>query len=387
MRWRKVRLALNDEQIAFRDSVRDFVRKELPDGFARECDVNERPPREVYAKAASLGYLGLGVPEEYGGSGGDIVDLTILLHELAKGMMSFSIMVYRSAVHGAQSLMTYGSAAQKEKYLPKITSGQALFCLSLTEPEAGSDAANVQLRAVRDGDDFVLKGQKLYNSSAHIADYILLVARTSSPERKHQGLSLFIVDTKTPGIDIRRIRTMGERAIGTNEVFYTDARIPGDNLMGDVDKGWYLLMTNLEKERLCMAAWCTGAAQAALADAVSWAKQRVQFGKPIGSFQAIQHMLADMALDCHLGELMVYDLADRIKRGEPCAAEASMTKMFCTEMYSRVADRGLQVQGGFGYTMESNMQLHLRDARIMTIGGGSSQIMRNIVAKQLGLPA
>lgn len=380
-------MALNEQQIAFRDSVRDFVRKELPDGFARECDANERPPLEVYAKAATLGYLGLGVPEEYGGSGGDIVDLTILLHELAKGMMSFSIMVYRSAVHGAQSLMTYGTEAQKTQYLPRIAAGDALFCLSLTEPEAGSDAANVQLRAKQDGTDFVLNGQKLYNSSAHIADYILLVARTASTPRKHQGLSLFIVDTKTPGIDIRRIRTMGERAIGTNEVFYTDARISSDSLMGELNNGWYLLMTNLEKERLCMAAWCTGAAQAALAAATRWAKERVQFGKPIGSFQAIQHILADMAVDCHIGELMLYDLAERISRGEPCAAQASMTKLFCTEMYSRVADRGLQVQGGFGYTMESDMQLHLRDARIMTIGGGSSQIMRNIIAKQLGLPA
>jgi len=380
-------LTLNEQQIAFRDSVRDFVRKELPKGFARDCDANERPPLEVYAKAASLGYLGLGVPEELGGSGGDIVDLTILLHELAKGMMSFSIMVYRSAVHGAQSLMTYGTDEQKAKYLPRIAAGNALFCLSLTEPEAGSDAANVQLHAVQDGDEFVLNGQKLYNSSAHIADYILLVARTANPPRKHKGLSLFIVDTKTPGIDIRRIRTMGERAIGTNEVFYTGARISGDSLMGELNEGWYLLMTNLEKERLCMAAWCTGAAQAALASATQWAKDRVQFGKPIGSFQAIQHMLADMALDCHIGELMVYDLADRISRGEPSAAQASMTKLYCTEMYSRVADRGLQVQGGFGYTMESDMQLHMRDARIMTIGGGSSQIMRNIIAKQLGLPA
>lgn len=370
----------------FRESVADFVARELSDGFARQCDAEQRPPMEQYHRLAAAGMLGVGIPEEYGGSGGGIVELAILLQELARGMMSFSIMAYRSAVHGAQSLLTYGSPEQRKEYLPRIARGEALFCLSLTEPNAGSDAANVQLRAEADGDDFVLNGDKVYNSSAHIADYILLVARTRKDGPRHRGLSLFIVDTKLPGIDIRRIPTMGERAIGTNQVFYDDVRVPGAALVGELHNGWYHLMTNLEKERMCMAAWCTGAAQSALAGAVRWAKERVQFGKPIGAFQAIQHMLADAALDCHIGELMLYSLAERIARGESAAAEAAMTKLFCTEMYSRVADHGLQVQGGFGYTMESDMQLHLRDARIMTIGGGSSQIMRNVIAQNLGLP-
>jgi alkylation response protein AidB-like acyl-CoA dehydrogenase len=373
------------EQQLLRTTIADFVARELPPGFARQCDEQRHPPIEQYRRLAEAGYLGLGIDERYGGSGGGITDLCILLQELAKGMMSFSIMVYRSAVHGAQSLLTYGSEEQRERFLPRIAAGELLFCLSLTEPEAGSDAANVQLRAVRDGDEFVLNGEKVFNSSAHIADYILLVARTSTEGPRHRGLSLFLVDTSTPGIDIQRIPTLGERAIGTNRVFYNEVRIPVGALIGEENFGWYHLMTNLEKERLCMGAWCTGSAQAVLASAADWAKNRVQFGQPISHFQAIQHMVADMALDCHIGELLIYDLAARLERGEPCAMEASMTKLFCTEMYSRVADRGLQVQGGFGYTMESDMQLHFRDARIMTIGGGSSQIMRNVIAKNLGL--
>jgi alkylation response protein AidB-like acyl-CoA dehydrogenase len=376
-------MEFTEEQQEFRQVIRDFVARELPPGFARECDEKEQPPIEQYRLLADSGFLGIGIPEEYGGSGGSILDLTILLHELSKGMVSFAAMVYRSAVHGAQSILTYGSEEQRQEYLPRIAAGEILFCLSLTEPEAGSDAANVQLRASRDGDDYVLNGQKLYNSSAHIADYILLVARTSTEGRKHQGLSMFIVDTRLPGIDIRRIPTLGERAVGTNEVFYDDVRVPASALIGEENRGWYQLMTNLEKERLSMAAWCVGGAQDVLGQSIGWAKGREQFGRPISDFQVIQHMLADMATDCNIGELMLYDLADRISRSVPCAREASMTKMWSSEMYSRVADRGMQIHGGFGYTMASDMQLHLRDARLMSIGGGSSQIMRNIIAKDL----
>jgi alkylation response protein AidB-like acyl-CoA dehydrogenase len=376
-------MEFTEEQYEFRQVVRDFVARELPPGFARECDDKEQPPIEQYRLLADSGFLGIGIPEEYGGSGGSILDLTILLHELSKGMVSFAAMVYRSAVHGAQSILTYGSEEQRQEFLPRIAAGEILFCLSLTEPEAGSDAANVQLRAVRDGDDYVLNGQKLYNSSAHIADYILLVTRTSTEGRKHQGLSMFIVDTKLPGIDIRRIPTLGERAVGTNEVFYDDVRVPASALIGEENRGWYQLMTNLEKERLSMAAWCVGGAQDVLAQSIAWAKGREQFARPIADFQVIQHMLADMATDCSIGELMLYDLADRITRSVPCAREASMTKMWASEMYSRVSDRGMQIHGGFGYTMASDMQLHLRDSRLMSIGGGSSQIMRNIIAKDL----
>jgi alkylation response protein AidB-like acyl-CoA dehydrogenase len=380
-------MRLTSEQLALQDAIGDFVKVELPPGFARECDESQSPPIEQYRKLASAGYLGIAVPERFGGSGGTITDLCVMLHALAKGMMSFSIMVYRSAVHGAQSLLAYGNDEQRERFLPKIIAGEALFCLSLTEPGAGSDAASLQLRAELDGDEFVLNGQKLYNSSAHIADYILLAARTSREGVRHAGISLFIVDTRSPGLDIRRVPTMGERAVGTNEVFYDNVRVPAANLLGELNRGWYQLQMNLELERLSMAAWCTGAAQSALRDSIEWAKTREQFGKPIGAFQAISHMIADMALDCYLGELMLFELADRVSQGEKCPTEASMTKLFCTEMYSRVANAGLQVHGGYGYTMQSDMQLHVRDARIMTIGGGSSQIMRNVIARNLGLPS
>ncbi len=375
------------DQQMLRAAVAEFVKAELPPGFARVCDAEERPPFDQYRKLAELGYLGLGVPEEWGGAGGGIVELTILLEELAKGMMSFSIMVYRSAVHGAQSLLSYGNEEQKRRLLPGILSGDLLFCLSLTEPEAGSDAASLSLRAERRGDRYVLNGTKIFNSAAHIASYILLAARTSTEGPKHKGISLFLVDTKSPGLTVNRLRTMGERAIGTNEVSYVDVEVPVEMRLGEENEGWYLLQRNLEKERLCLATWCTGAAQAAFDQAVEYAKVRKQFGKPIGSFQVMQHKLADMAMELHIAHLLMYDLAERIQRGERCRKEASMTKAYCTEMSNRVAYDALQVFGGYGYAMESDMQLLARDARIMTIGGGSSEIMRNVIAKELGLPS
>lgn len=375
-----------EQQKLIQESLRAFVKAELPPGFARMCDAEQKPPLEQYKKLADLGFLGIGIPEEYGGNGGGLVELTILLQELARGMFVFSVMVTRSVVHGAHSLLRYGTEEQRRRYLPGIIKGETLFCFSLSEPEAGSDAANIQIKARRDGDSFVINGQKLYNSGAHISDYITLVARTDSTGPRHHGLSLLIVDTKSPGLEIRNLKTMGGRAVTTNEVFYDNVRVPAENLLGELNKGWQHMMLNLEVERLCIAAWCCGAAESVVEDAISHAKQRVQFGKPIGSFQAIQHKIADMAMQLHIGKLMLYDLAERVESGERCIKEASMTKTYCAEMYNRLAYDGLQVHGGFGYTDKSDMQLHMRDARIMTIGAGTSEVMRTSIAKELGLP-
>jgi acyl-CoA dehydrogenase len=376
-----------EEQILLKGAVADFVRKELPAGFSRQCDERQMPPFEQYKKLAQLGYLGIAVPEQYGGAGGGIVELTILLEELAKGMMSFSIMVYRSAVHGAQSLLAYGSEEQKRQLLPGIMSGDLLFCLSLSEPDSGSDAASLRLKAERVGDTYVLNGTKMWSSGSHIANFILVAARTSSDGPKQKGISLLLVDAKSPGLTIRRIPTLGERAIGTNEVTYQDVLVPIGMRLGEENEGWSLLQQNLEKERLCLAAWCTGAAEAVFDQALEYAKNRRQFGQPIGAFQVIQHKVADMAMDIHIAKLLMYDLANRIQHRERARMQASMTKAYCTEMSNRVAYEALQIFGGYGYAMESDAQLLMRDARIMTIGGGSSEIMRNLIARELGLPS
>jgi alkylation response protein AidB-like acyl-CoA dehydrogenase len=304
-------------------------------------------------------------------------------------MMSFALMVFRSAVHGAQTLLRLDdekAEEQRRRLLPAIATGAARFTLSLTELDAGSDAANVQLRADADGPDFVLNGSKYWSSALDVATHIIVVARTNQDARRHRGLSIFLVPSDHPGLDKRRLHALGDRASGTWEVDYHDVRVPASHMLGSLDGGWPVLMADLEKERMCQCAYSAGGAKAVLDRSIEYARTRRQFGQPIGSFQVIQHKLADMATEAHIGRLMLYDLARRIDAGERCDLEASMAKLYCTEMYYRVADEALQIHGGRGYMMDSDMQLHLRDARLLKIGGGTVEIMRNIIAKRLGLP-
>ncbi len=374
-----------DEQMMLRESVRDFVRKEVPDSYARRCDQQKIPPLDAFDKMAELGWLGVAIPEEYGGSGLGFVELGIIQEELSYGLLELAVLFYRATVHGAQSLLTYGSEAQQRKYLPLIAAGKFKSSMSLTEPNAGSDAAGVQTRAVRDGDGFVINGAKVFNSQVDIADRTVLVTRTDPAAPPHQGISLFFVDPKSPGVTIERLDTLCFRAVGTNRVTYEDVRVSEDDLLGNLNGGWKHLMTNLNKERFSLAAQVTGAAQAALDCALQYAKDRVQFGKPIGKFQVIQHKLADMQIAVHTARMLTYDLARRLDAGIECRKESSMAKVFTSEAYFRVADEGMQILGGYSLTPDFPMERHYRDSRLMRIGGGSSEVLRTSIAKDLGL--
>lgn len=378
-------MEFTEEQEMLRESVRSFVQREMPPGFAREWDEKGEPPLETYQRFADAGFMGVGIPEEYGGSGGGIVEIAIMLMELSKGMMSFSNIVYRSAIHAAQGFLTYGTEEQRSTYLPLIISGEKKFCFSLSEPQSGSDAASIKLSAVRDGDDFVLNGEKMWSSGAGYADYVFLATRTSTDGPKHKGITMFLVDLKDPGITVTRIPTLGDRASGTNMVYYDNVRVPVANMLGELNGGWRCLMSNLEKERMCAAPASVGVAEAILAQAIDYVNNRIQFGKPIGTYQAIQHQLADVAVDIHVTKLLMWDTANRIAQGLPAKRESSITKLYATEMLNRAAYTGMQVMGGMGYTMENDMQLHFRNARLGTIGGGSSEVMRNVIAKDLGI--
>lgn len=374
-----------DEQMMLRESVRDFVRKEVPDSYARRCDQEKIPPLDAFDKMAELGWLGVAIPEEYGGSGLGFVELGIIQEELSYGLLELAVLFYRATVHGAQSLLTYGNEAQRRKYLPLIAAGKFKSSMSLTEPNAGSDAAGVQTRAVRDGDGFVINGAKVFNSQVDIADRTVLVTRTDPAAPPHQGISLFFVDPKSPGVTIERLETLCFRSVGTNRVTYDNVRVSEDDLLGDLNGGWKHLMTNLNKERFSLAAQVTGAAQAALDCALQYAKDRVQFGKPIGKFQVIQHKLADMQIAVHTARTLTYDLARRLDAGIECRKESSMAKVFTSEAYFRVADEGMQILGGYSMTPDFPMERHYRDSRLMRIGGGSSEVLRNSIAKDLGL--
>ncbi|MBB05477.1 MAG: butyryl-CoA dehydrogenase [Pseudooceanicola sp.] len=374
-----------EEQMLLRDSVRDFVRNEVPEDYVRHCDQNKIPPLDTYDKMADLGWLGVAIPEEYGGSGLGFVELGIIQEELSYGFLELAVLFYRATVHGAHSLLTYGSEEQRRKYLPLIVEGKFKSSMSLTEPNAGSDASAVQTRAVADGDHFIINGAKVFNSQIDLADRTVLVTRTDTEVPNHKGISLFFVDPKTPGVTIERLETLCFRSVGTNRVTYEDVRVHRDDLLGDLNGGWKHLMTNLNKERFSLAAQVTGASQAALDCALNYAKERVQFGQPIGKFQAIQHKLADMQVAVHTSRLLTYDLARRLDAGLACRKEASIAKVYTTEAYSRVADEGMQILGGYSLTPDFPMERHFRDARLMRIGGGSNEVMRNSIAKDLGL--
>lgn len=377
--------SFSEEQEILRATVAKFMKKECPREYVRECDEEKKVPFEVFHKIADQGWLGLAIPEEYSGCGGTVIDLALLLEETARISLALADLIYRARIHGGMNILSFGTDEQKEEFLPGIAKGKLIFCIGLTEPNAGSDAASLTTSAVADGDDFIINGNKMFTTNMHIADYCLLYTRTDKTGTKHKGITAFLVDARSPGIEIRPINTLGMRATTTNEVVYDNVRVPGKNMLGELNKGWTVATGQLGAERFGLAAMCTGAAQSVLDDALQYAKERVQFGRPIGKFQAISHKLADMQVEVDISRLLTYRLAWMAAQDTSDLKIAAITKLYATEAYKHISDMGMQILGGYGYAMEYDMQRHFRDSRILTIGGGSSEIQRNIIAKSLGL--
>ncbi len=333
---------------------------------------------------AEHGWFSLVLPVAYGGSGGSAIDLAILLEETGRRFEELAMWVFRTLTYGGYAVMRDGTAEQKAKLLPRIVRGEISFCFGLTEPDSGSDAAALTTRASATHEGYVVNGQKVFTSGMDISDYCLLVTRTSTGARKHHGITNFLVDTRSPGIEVRKIRTLGQRAIGTTQVFYSDVRVPHSALLGEVDKGWEAVDAYLWYERLCLSAARIGAASAAFDYALDYAKNRKQFGQPIGKFQAISHKLADMKVMLDVSRLLVYRFAWLMAQGQATRHDAAVLKLYSGETYKAVSDIGLQILGGYGYCMEYPMQRFFRDSRLAVIGGGTSEIQRNIIARGLG---
>ncbi len=373
------------EQELFRSTVRDFCDREISREYVRECDREHRPPIELYERLGAQGWLGINIPEEYGGAGGGAVEVAILLEELGKSFLDLAFWVFRTVTWGGLAISRDGTEDQKHTLLPAIASGEMKVCFSLTEPEAGSDAAAIALAAVDDGDDYVLNGQKVFTSGFKVSDVDIVAARTSHEGKKHNGITNFIVDTKSPGLEWSPIETLGHWPLGTAMLYFQDVRVPKSRILGRLDDGWRDLGVYLRYERLCLSAARTGAAQAALADALAYAKERKQFGHPISDFQAVSHRLADMQVMVEISEMLVRRYAARLDRGEATTRDAAILKLYASESYKEVADLGLQVLGGYGYTMEHDLQRHFRESRLGVIGAGTSDIQRNIIAKTMGI--
>jgi alkylation response protein AidB-like acyl-CoA dehydrogenase len=377
--------AFTPEQERLRGHVKDLLDDVCTPDYAERCDREERPPREAYEALAKHGWFGIAIPEEFGGAGGTAVDLAILLEETGRHFEELGMWVFRTLTYGGYAIVKHGSREQKETLLPKILRGDLSFCFGLTEPESGSDAAALQTRAQATGDGFVINGQKVFTSGMDISDYCLLVTRTSTGQRKQEGITNFLVDTKLAGIEVHKIKTLGQRAIGTTQVFYSDVRVPASAVLGEIDRGWEAVDSYLWYERLCLSAARTGAALTAFDYALEYAKTRRQFGQPIGKFQAISHKLADMKVMLDVSRMLVYRFAWLMSQNQATRADAAVLKLYTGETYKAVSDMGLQIFGGYGYCMEYPMQRFFRDSRLAVIGAGTSEIQRNIIARGLGL--
>ncbi|WP_411086047.1 acyl-CoA dehydrogenase family protein [Streptomyces sp. 061-3] len=375
-------LELSEEQEAVRQLAKDFVAREITPHVV-EWDRAENVDRSIVKKLGSLGFLGLTVPEEYGGSGGDHLAYCLVTEELGRGDSSVRGIVSVSLGLVAKTVATWGDEEQKRQWLPRLTAGEAIGCFGLTEPGTGSDAGNLTTKAVRDGDSYVINGTKMFITNGTWADVVLLFARTNDTPG-HKGISAFLVPTDTPGLTRRTIHgKLGLRGQATAEVVLEDVRVPATTLLGPEGKGFSVAMSALAKGRMSVAAGCVGIAQAALDAAVGYAGEREQFGKSIASYQLVQELISDIAVDVDAARLLTWRVADLIDRGEDFATAASKAKLFASEAAVRAASNALQVFGGYGYIDEYPVGKLLRDARVMTLYEGTSQIQKLIIGRAL----
>lgn len=378
-------LEFTEEQETFRRSVRDVMSRKYDRDYVRACDRDRRPPTEAFRELGDLGYLGVNIAEEYGGGGGGAIDVAILLEELGASFLDLSFWVFRVVGHGGHTIGIHGTPEQKRRLLPKIAAGDISVCFALTEPESGSDAAALKTAAKQVGDGFRVTGQKVFCSGFRVSDYVLTATRTNSEGRKHEGITTLLIPTDSAGLTATPLETLGHWPLGTSLLHFDDVEVSADNRVGPLGGGWTLLKDVLQYERLCLCAARTGAAQSAVDDTLRYVRQRHQFGRPIGEFQAISHKLADMQVMVDISRMLVYRYAHRLDRGVATVRDAATLKLYVSEAYKGVADMGLQAFGGYGYTMEYDLQRHFRESRLGTIGAGTSEVQRNIIAKTMGL--
>jgi len=374
---------LTQEQTMWKEQVDRLMEKEIGREYIRTCDMNREYPYKGYEAIVKQDWLRLLIPEDHGGLGGTIFDYALLCEGLARYGFDFAT-AFMVSTFTAMNIVKFGTDAQKAKYLEPFMRGDIRFSISISEPQAGSDAASTRTRAIVDGDGFLLRGQKLWCSGAAAKNVVIAMLVRSDPDtKKHLGLSVFLVPNDTPGLDIRKLPTMARRATGTTEIFVDDARVTRDQLLGTLGQGWAIITDHLELERIAVSAGYVGNAQQAVDDALRYAHERIQFDRAIFDFQVIRHMLADMQTKVDAARLLVYRAAELASRGVPCSREVSMGKLFASETLQEVTRCGMQILGGHSMLPESDMERYFREGMQSTIGGGTSQIQRTIIAKSM----
>jgi alkylation response protein AidB-like acyl-CoA dehydrogenase len=368
-----------------RDTLERFVEKEMPRSLAAEWDKKNHFPRDVFAKLAELGVMGLTVPEEYGGAGRDILATMVVAEELSRRSLAVSVPYIMAACYAGMNLDDCGTEAQKKELLPRVVDGSLIFAYGLTEPDAGADLASVKTRAERDGDIVRINGSKRFCSGAGMCDYIYTLVRTGPEKDRHRNLSFVLIPPTTPGVVITPIESLGMKGAPTTDVMFDNVEVPAANIMGG-DAGWnlgwpMLVGPGLDVEKLEVAAIAIGIARAAFDDAWAYAFERRQFGKPIAEYQSIQHKLADMKTQLHAARLVLYHAAWLADTRQRCTIETSMAKLLATEAAKTIALECQTILGAYGYVKDFDAERYVRDALLMPIIGGSSAIQRNNIFK------
>lgn len=373
----------SDEHRQLRAGLRDFFQREAPIDVVARHDRDEEFNEDLYRKAAAIGLCGLAFEEEYGGSNADQISICIAVEEVARATAALAYAWLPTATFCAKGLSRFGTDEQKKELLPRIAAGDLRIAMGLTEPDAGSDLTHLATRAVRDGRDFVVRGQKVFTTGADTAGYIFAFVRTDPSAAASKGLSVLLIPRDADGVTVRPLRKLAGQATHTCEVFLDDVRVPEQNLVGELGNGSRIIFDLMNGERIYVGAEGTGLGQGALDMALAYAKDRVQFGKPIIEHQAVAHMLADMAMDVETARLITWNAAAKLDRGIDCTLEASMAKVYGSEAGTRCANRGMQILGGYSYMVEYGMERFWRETKLYEIAGGTNQIMRNVIAKQL----
>lgn len=377
------------EHTLLQDTLRRFITRQMPRDAAARWDKENHFPRDVFKELASLGVLGLTIPEEYGGAGRDIPATLMVIEELSKRSLAVSVPYIMGACYAGMNLLECGSERQKRELLPKVATGDLLFAYGWTEPDVGADVASVRTKAVRAGNDVIINGNKRFCSGADICDYIYTLVRSDDVDRKSDNLSFVLIPPSTPGVTITRIDALGMKGAATTDVNFSDVRVPAANIMGEDNgwnQGWQMISgSGLDVEKLEVAALSLGLASAALEDAWEYAQQRKQFGRIISDYQSIRHKLADMKTQLHAAQLVTYHAAGMANEGKRCGTETSMAKLFASETAKSIALDAQTIFGAYGYVKEFDIERYVRDSLLMPIIGGSSAIQRNNIANWLGL--
>ncbi|MGA9290605.1 MAG: acyl-CoA dehydrogenase [Anaerobacillus sp.] len=376
-------LVFTEEQKMMQKMVRDFAEKEIAP-IVEEMEETDRFPREVIKRMGELGLMGIPIPEAYGGAEMDYTSYIIAIHELSKVSATVGVILSVHTSVGTLPILAFGTEEQKQRYIPKLATGEYLGAFALTEPSSGSDASSMKTRAVRDGDHYILNGSKIFITNGGEADTYVAFARTNPDEKGSKGVTAFIIERDMPGFSVgKKEKKMGLNGSNTVEIIFEDCRVPVENRLGEEGQGFKIAMANLESGRIGIAAQSLGIAEAALNYATAYAKERQQFGKPIGQNQGLGFKLADMATEVEAAKLLTYRAADLKNHGIPCMQEVSMAKLFASKAAVKASIEAVQVYGGYGYTKDYPVERLFRDAKVCEIYEGTSEIQKIVISRNL----